>query len=1027
MHSSQKMKNLFEIAITNSSDGEDNTKNDSQLKIGSCIKHYTILEELGRGGMGIVYRAHDTKLNRDVAIKIIIHNTPKYVKKFLEEAKSVAQLNHANIVQIFEVCEDPCFFVMELIEGISLDHFIRTNNKKLKNKHFFTTVVHIFIEIAHALHFTHTHKIIHRDIKPENIMLDKNLHPKIMDFGLAKTESRISIDNFAGTPMYMSPEQARNKKATKQSDLYSLGVTFYECLTMHSIFQGDTVFNILYQIIHNDPINPRLLNPDIPKELEAICLKTLEKKPQKRYASMKMFAYDLQNYMENKPIIAKPISRFGIFTKLVKRNKLAASTIFCIVLAVVLSGYSMIKAHRAELKINREIAKQQQIEKRKTEFLYLKKNLYFAYQNIKNKKLKAAKNDLWDAQQNYINSNFAKPEDCIEFCWLKNKTTLFEYETAVSGNLMFFWGNKLVISKLRDTKLQLCQWEKGWKKKREIDFSKPIFYCCANDEHHLAILHGDQIRIYDKNLNTLAEVALPKDLGRMSICYFCDDTLLIGGYKNIVAYKWKANDRKLTVLINFSGSFGKSPINNTFSFTKNERHVFFVHGSKLYTYDINNDKLINTLSIPNEEIHVCHYEQYAKKILIGTRSGSLYWVKNNYFRLLRKHDSCVMKIESNHNTIVTISDHGQIFIFDQKGLKHDQKGPEQKGFEHIRNDSSRLQDIIIHDNYFSVISLSQLLSYKIPLKKNPETLVANTKADYVALHGNTITTSERYGMLYFYNIKNKTSKNYNKLHRFIYSFKDEKTQNILYINDRYDVFWKEKLLKNQCGKLKFFHDEPIGAIFYKQERLLYLYSKKASVLVWDLDQEKVVDQITNKYLRTHKSTHVLDATLAQDNRYLILAFRYHINEKFLCVIDLKTKKYQNCNFEYYGENVKIAFANIANIDSLVLQFQERICIIHFAKLLQKQYMFYSIEKHPEYYSCFALVQQNERLISIDVQGRMLIWNLNNLWSQKSSRFTEQNLLLEMETNYSIKDCVYKPLDQKLITVGKEILLWKFQK
>ncbi len=277
-----------------------------EIKVGEFFGNYRIQEELGHGGMGAVYKAIDVSLERTVALKVIsLHGvTEKRVKRFLQEAKAIAQLKHPNIVGIFEVSSYPqYYFTMEYLEGKNLKNTIQKGS--------FSPLQSALIakQIAQALHTAHQKGIIHRDIKPSNIMIDKNGTPKLMDFGLSKVmDLKVALSDVGetvGTPAYMSPEQARGKDIDPKSDVYSLGATLYEMLTGKAPFQGNS-FVILNKIFHESPPSIRELNPKVPIKLEAICLRSMEKDPRKRYQSARSFAKDLNNFLENKSIIACP-------------------------------------------------------------------------------------------------------------------------------------------------------------------------------------------------------------------------------------------------------------------------------------------------------------------------------------------------------------------------------------------------------------------------------------------------------------------------------------------------------------------------------------------------------------------------------------------------------------------------------------------------------------------------------------------------------------------------------------------------
>jgi serine/threonine protein kinase len=247
---------------------------------------YDITEELGRGGMGVVYRAHDPLLNREVAIKLIPPTMlgPETEQRFQREAQLVAQMDHPGIVPIFDFGkhEGSLFFVMPVVQGTNLRWFEREGALMLGE------VLDIGIQVAEALDYSHSRGVIHRDIKPENIMVVREdggrVRVRIMDFGLARgaTESRITkTGTITGTLAYMSPEQVAAGDMDSRSDIYSLGTVLYECLAGEPPFLGE-LQSILYRIVHEIPQPPRTLGADINEDLEAVILACIAKKPAMR-------------------------------------------------------------------------------------------------------------------------------------------------------------------------------------------------------------------------------------------------------------------------------------------------------------------------------------------------------------------------------------------------------------------------------------------------------------------------------------------------------------------------------------------------------------------------------------------------------------------------------------------------------------------------------------------------------------------------------------------------------------------------
>jgi TolB-like protein/predicted Ser/Thr protein kinase len=288
---------------------------------------YEVLEEIGHGGQGVVYRARQKSLNRLVALKVIglAHwATEAHVKRFRLEAEAAARLNHPCIVPIYEVGErdGACYFSMGLVEGGQLDAVAKSatadsscgEREPIPIRH----AAELIAKQARAVHYAHQHGILHRDIKPGNILLDAKGEPHLTDFGLARlveTESSVTRTmEVLGTPSYMAPEQAvgNNARVSSATDTYGLGAVFYQLLTGYPPFAGGTTYETVRLVLDTEPRQPRLLNPKVDRDLSTICLKCLEKDPQRRYSSALALAEDLQRWLKHEPIRAR---RTGIFTR----------------------------------------------------------------------------------------------------------------------------------------------------------------------------------------------------------------------------------------------------------------------------------------------------------------------------------------------------------------------------------------------------------------------------------------------------------------------------------------------------------------------------------------------------------------------------------------------------------------------------------------------------------------------------------------------------------------------------------------
>jgi serine/threonine protein kinase/Tfp pilus assembly protein PilF len=304
---------------------------------------YELLEVVGRGGQGVVYRAHQKSLNRTVALKMISLGswaTEAHLKRFRREAEAAASLEHPGIVPIYEVGErdGSCYFSMRFVEGGQLDQVIKREPMSIRQ------AAELISKIARIVHYAHEHGILHRDIKPGNILLDAKGEPLLTDFGLARlveAESTVTrTKEVMGTPSYMAPEQAvgNNAAVGNATDVYGLGAVLYQLLTGHPPFAGGTTYETIKLVLDTEPRQPRLWNPKVDRDLSTICLKCLEKDPKRRYASALALAEDLEHWLKHEPIQAR---RTGLFTrgrKWVRRNPSTAGLITLLVALAAGSG-----------------------------------------------------------------------------------------------------------------------------------------------------------------------------------------------------------------------------------------------------------------------------------------------------------------------------------------------------------------------------------------------------------------------------------------------------------------------------------------------------------------------------------------------------------------------------------------------------------------------------------------------------------------------------------------------------------------
>jgi serine/threonine protein kinase len=321
---------------------------------------YVLGRQLGSGGMGVVYEAHQTSLNRKVALKFIRDSqvaSPALLRRFAIEAEATARLHHPGIVGIHEVgeVEGHPYFSMDLVDGdnlravMSRGRFVlkQTDGTKTNGRSRQVEIARLMAKTARAVHHAHERGVLHRDLKPGNILVDRQDEPHLTDFGLAKilreTADQPEHLNLtprteaAGTAAYMSPEQALSEETTSASDIYGLGAVLYELLTGQPPFKAATMYETLKQVQEQAPRRPRLLNPLVHCDLETICLKCLEKNPSHRYASAEALAEDLENWIHHRPIKARSPGPLVRTRQWIQRNPVGAALIGTLIVGLIVS------------------------------------------------------------------------------------------------------------------------------------------------------------------------------------------------------------------------------------------------------------------------------------------------------------------------------------------------------------------------------------------------------------------------------------------------------------------------------------------------------------------------------------------------------------------------------------------------------------------------------------------------------------------------------------------------------------------
>lgn len=338
----KKLKGLFK-EMRETRGGDDASP---EMTAGRVIDDFRIVGEIGSGGMARVYEAEQISLNRRVALKVLYPHltlSDLAIRKFRREAEAGGRQSHPGIVSVYAVGEHDGvhYIAQELVEGArTLAHMLEAyRTETALPRGYFRDMAKYIVAVAEALHHAHTMGVVHRDVKPSNILIDSSGRPMISDFGLAKVEDALALSrtgDFSGTPYYMSPEQAMGGHSglDQRTDVYSLGVTLYESLTLERPFNGKTSHEVIRQISTCDPEEPVKVNPRVPRDLSVICMKAMEKEPARRYPSAEAMAEDLHRFLTGDVILARPAGWTDKLVKRVKRNPVVS-----IALAVALLSF----------------------------------------------------------------------------------------------------------------------------------------------------------------------------------------------------------------------------------------------------------------------------------------------------------------------------------------------------------------------------------------------------------------------------------------------------------------------------------------------------------------------------------------------------------------------------------------------------------------------------------------------------------------------------------------------------------------
>jgi WD40 repeat protein/tRNA A-37 threonylcarbamoyl transferase component Bud32 len=519
---------------------------------------YELLEEIARGGMGVVYKARQKSLNRIVAIKMILAGqfaSKQIAQRFKSEAGAAAILQHPSIVAVHEVGvhDGQHFFSMDYVEGQNLSQLV--GNRPLAPQ----KAARYVKLVAEAIHYAHQQGILHRDLKPSNVLIDAATdQPRVTDFGLAKRldgESSLTVTGqVLGSPNFMPPEQASGTrgKVGRQSDVYGLGGILYFLLTARAPFQGESLEAILGEVLHREPVAPRLLNPSVPRDLETICLKCLEKEPEKRYTNAQALAGDLGRFLNDEPIAARPVGLLGKTWRWCRRKPLIASFAAATALLLLTVG---IGSPLAALRIDREREK-------------LRLNLYAADMKLAHQ---AWRDGLLEEARQVLDRHrpVAGQKDLRGFEWRLLWRLLHEAEPAVSLKGIKEWGS---LRRVGD--ILYHQTGSDWKAWRiptwdELRFAHDInsnpWWC---DERRLTAFEADDrartLTVHElPSLTKRATIALP---GPRDWITMAPDRQTLGiGFKNGDRYQVMIWDLARDQSVGILGSYGQDLVMLEFS------------------------------------------------------------------------------------------------------------------------------------------------------------------------------------------------------------------------------------------------------------------------------------------------------------------------------------------------------------------------------------------------------------------------------------------------------------------------------
>ena len=577
----------------------------------SKFAHFELLEKLGQGAFGTVWKARDTFLDREVAVKLPhpTHLAGHDTSQILREARTAAKIKHPNIVQVHEIGKEgeATYIVSDFVKGQTLTDWLRTSHTDAGE------AAGLVMTIAAALDVAHSAGIVHRDIKPDNIMIDECSQPRIMDFGLAKQVTdgpTLTLQgNVVGTPSYMAPEQARGDShhCDARTDIYAVGVLLYEILTGEAPFRGE-LESILLQTIHDEPAPPRKLNRNIPPDLETICLKCLEKEPSQRFASARDLADELSRFLSGRPIVSRRIGLFGRTIKWSRRNRLASAflliTIASLVTGSIVSASFAWQNHKSLL----------QIEKEKSLVLEKSRTLETALARAEIEKQRAT-DRLGYAKLGLYNASLAEVETIWKVDPRRAQQILIDQRRCPAECRDFSW----------DLYYSYCETPA----ERTIDFDREIEqFAISPDNAKAAASYGTTIVLHTERNGQASPFTLNGHTDEVTdLAFSPNNQILASGSRNGTVLLWDCNSGELLRSIR-----PKNGAINSFAFSPNSKQLAivvegFIHRGGMGTWSIWDTESGETVVGPKLRLAfepmIVRYSPNGKHIAIAGRDRSI--------------------------------------------------------------------------------------------------------------------------------------------------------------------------------------------------------------------------------------------------------------------------------------------------------------------------------------------------------------------------------------------------------------------